>query len=147
MKNEPDPTPTYDLLRITEITSGFANHSLPEDEWTHEAHLITGLSLILDIGLESAESSMPDMIKSYNEARGGINSDTEGYHHTITIFYLRALERFRLRNKDLDRLEMIGRMLEDPVAKEMYPLGFYSKAVLFSGEARLGWVEPDLKQF
>ncbi len=129
---------------IETLVQGFTDHSLPADGWTHEAHLITGLWLTLKQGASEAESVMPNMIKSFNEAKGGINSDTEGYHHTITIFYLRILEKFRIKHNDLTDTELVTLMLADPLARKMYPLNFYSKDLLFSVEARLRYVAPDL---
>jgi hypothetical protein len=42
---------------------------------------------------------------------------------------------------------LVGRvnlLLESPEGRRDWPLRFYSPALLFSKEARLGWVEPDL---
>jgi hypothetical protein len=40
--------------------------------------------------------------------------------------------------------EKVNRLLRSPEGKRGWPLLFYSPARLFSVEARLGWVEPDL---
>jgi hypothetical protein len=73
-----------------------------------------------------------------------VNDDAQGYHHTITIFFLRAISRFY----DQFTAENCGaratRLLALPLAAPDYPLRFYTKERLFSVEARRGWVEPDL---
>lgn len=73
-----------------------------------------------------------------------MNDDAQGYHHTITIFFLRAISRFY----DQFTAENCGaratRLLALPLAAPDYPLRFYTKERLFSVEARRGWVEPDL---
>jgi hypothetical protein len=132
---------------IAHIVEGFKDMSLPEPEWTHEAHLVTALSLLRDYGLNQTEAIMPDMIRDYNTSRGGINSDSEGYHHTITIFYLRVLEAFRKQHPVLDYVALCNAFLESPGAVKFYPLEFYSKEKLFSVEARNGFLPPDIKPF
>lgn len=145
MSNDELKTPVIDRRHIEYITAGFSDHSLPEEEWTHEAHLVTGLWLLQENGLSRAENMMPDMIRSFNEAKGGTNSDTEGYHHTITIFYLRVLDEFRKGQSAQDPLKVFEKMLESPVAAKMYPLNYYSKDLLFSVDARRRFILPDLK--
>ena len=36
------------------------------------------------------ERDLPDLIRRYNESVGGVNSDTEGYHETITQVFIRT---------------------------------------------------------
>lgn len=132
---------------ILHIYKGFKALTLPKEEWTHEAHLVTALSLLHDHGLEKAEALMPDMIREYNTSRGGINSSTDGYHHTITIFYLRIIEKFRLNNKGLNFEDLATQLLGSEIAAPYYTLNFFSKEHLFTPEARLGLVQPDLKNY
>ena len=62
--------------------------TLPKAEWTHEAHLATTLWLIAERPDIAPERDLPNLIRSYNESVGGVNSDTEGYHETITQCFL-----------------------------------------------------------
>lgn len=133
---------TITQTKLDHITAGFLDLSLPKEEWTHAAHLITGLSLIQTHGLVQAEALMPEMIRAYNEAKGGINSDTEGYHHTLTIFYLRILSDYRDAHLHLEMLELCEHLLASPQGAREYPLTRYTKDILFSLEARKNWVEP-----
>lgn len=128
--------------KLNHITTGFLNLSLPKEEWTHAAHLITGLYLIQIHGLAKAEALMPTMIKAYNEAKGGINSDSEGYHHTLTIFYLRILSDFKNSHTHLTMPKLCEHVLASPQGARKYPLTRYTKDILFSLEARKNWVEP-----
>ena len=132
---------------IEHIYEGFKNLTLPKEEWTHEAHLITALSLLRDHGLEKAEAIMPDMIRDYNTSRGGINSETEGYHHTITIFYLRVIEKFRIANSAVNIDEQVERLLNCKIAAPFFTLNYYSKEILFAPAARLGFVPPDIHSY
>ena len=132
---------------ISHIFDGFKDLTLPKDEWTHEAHLIAALCLLIDHGLEKAEAIMPDMIRDYNISRGGINSDTDGYHHTITIFYLRMIEKFRIENPNGSREKQVQRLLNSEIAKPYYTMKYYSKEALFTPAARLGFVLPDIQKY
>lgn len=132
--------------KLTHIAEGFSNHSLPKEQWTHGAHLVTGLFLIHTHGLDHAEAIMLDMIRSFNEAKGGINSGSEGYHHTLTIFYLRILAAYFDQHKDTPLAEMCANLLIAPQGARDYPLKYYSKDLLFSVQARKSWVGPDLSE-
>jgi len=133
--------------KISHIYEGFKSRTLPADEWTHEAHLLTALSLINEHGLEKAEAIMPGMIRDYNISRGGINSATEGYHHTITIFYLRVIETFRGKNSGLAFADLATQLLNSEIAEPYFTLNYFSKEHLFTPEARLGLVDPDIKDY
>lgn len=146
MTNLSTPLHAGDIITQTSldhIISGFLDLSLPKDEWTHAAHLITALYLIQTHGLTQAEHLMPDMIRAYNVAKGGINSDTEGYHHTLTIFYLRRLSAYKDAHTHLSMPELCEHVLASPEGMRTYPLTRYTKDVLFSLAARKNWVDPD----
>ena len=89
---------------------------------------------------------MPGMIRAYNESVGGINSDTEGYHETITQASLRAA-RLSLTKAAADT--PLHFVLKDLMAGEFgkpdWLLTYWSKPVLFSVAARREWVAPDLQ--
>lgn len=44
----------------------------------------------------------------------------------------------------LELFERVNAILLSPQGGRDWPLRFYSRELLFSKEARLGWVEPDL---
>ena len=126
------------------IYDGVVKCSLPKHEWTHPAHLIFATMLVSRSSLPGAEKSMPDMIRAYNESVGGVNNDREGYHHTITLFFLRRIASFLAKASSQGVGADATRLLASPLALPDYPLKFYSKERLFSVEARRNWVEPDL---
>jgi hypothetical protein len=122
----------------------FLDLSLPKAKWTHAAHLRVGLWHLLHHPAEAALALLRERICRYNLATGGQNTDTAGYHETITRCYVRLIAAFVAsadRSRPLDDLgEELVRALGD---KELL-LRWYSKERLFSVEARRGWVEPDL---
>ena len=130
---------------IEHIGEGLLARTLPREEWTHEAHLAATTYLLLkrpDIDLDKA---LPGIIRAYNESVGGVNSDTEGYHETITRVFLRGVRLF-LAEADLKEPlhELVNELLLSPMGRRDWPLRFYSPARLFSVEARKDWVRPDI---
>ena len=90
---------------------------LAKDEWTVEAHLVVELWNILHYDLPEAEQRIRDGIKSYTVAAGGHNTDSTGYHETITLFYMDAIDDFLDRNVDVvDEGELYERLLASDIA-------------------------------
>lgn len=129
---------------VMHIYSGVLACTLPRPEWTHPAHLVFASALIAERGLAAAELAAPSVIRAYNESVGGVNDDTQGYHHTITLFFLRAIADFLAPFDGEPPGARATRLLASPIASTDYPLRYYSRNRLFSVEARRAWVEPDL---
>ena len=130
---------------IEHIGEGLLERTLPRAEWTHEAHLAATTYLLLrrpDIDLET---ELPDIIRRYNESVGGVNSNTEGYHETITRVFLRGVRLFLAEADPQAPLhELVNELLLSPMGRRDWPLRFYSQSKLFSVEARLSFVRPDI---
>jgi len=85
-----------------------------------------------------------ERIRDYNVATGVANTDSGGYHETITRFYLRVIRAF-LDSVDTARpIDDIAAQLIAQHGEHDLVLRFYSRARLFTPEARSSWVEPDL---
>ena len=136
----------YDSLAdLTHLIEGFANCTLPSDEWTHQAHLIVGLWYCSRHDATEAMNILRVSIKRYSIARGKQNTDTSGYLETITRFFVWYLKRY-LDKVDSQRsfVEIVNDFCAQHVECSS-PLNYYSKERLMSVTARLGWVEPDLQ--
>jgi hypothetical protein len=130
---------------IEHIGEGLVARTLPRSEWTHEAHLAATTYLLLrrpDIDLDD---ELPDIIRRYNESVGGVNSDTEGYHETITRAFLHGVRLF-LSEADAGAPlhKLVNELLLSPMGRRDWPLRFYSPEKLFSVEARRTFVAPDV---
>src|SRR2546421_12580068 len=79
---------------IAHVGERFLALTLPKAEWTHEAHLATTTWLLLRRPDIDVDIELPDLIRRYNESVGGVNSDSEGYHQTITRVFLHGVRLF-----------------------------------------------------
>ncbi|MCQ4159985.1 hypothetical protein NON00_08580 [Roseomonas sp. GC11] len=123
----------------------FLARSLPKPEWTHAAHLAVAAWLLLRRPEIDAAREMPGLIRAYNEATGVPNSDTRGYHETLTLAWLRGVGAFlEAMPPGLAAHAAVNALLASPLAEKRSPLAYWSEGLLFSPAARRGWVVPDL---
>lgn len=131
---------------IEHLGEGLLARTLPRAEWTHEAHLAATAYLILRRPDVDLDRELPGIIRRFNESVGGVNSDTEGYHETITRSFLAGV---RLFLDEADRSEplhgLVNELLLSPMGRREWPLRFYSPERLFSVEARRRFVPPDIQ--
>lgn len=129
---------------VRRVGEGLLDRTLPRSDWTHEAHLAACLWLVTERPDVLPERDMPAIIRAYNEAVGTANTETSGYHETLTQLYIRAIRDFALACAEGTLAERVNALLASPLAPRDWPFRFYSREVLFSAEARKHWVEPDL---
>lgn len=131
---------------VERVGEGLLTRTLPRAEWTHEAHLAATTYLLLKHPEIDLDRELSGLIRRYNESVGGVNSDSEGYHETITRVFLRGVRVFL---EEADRSEplheLVNELLLSPMGKRDWPFRFYSRELLFSVEARRKFVEPDLR--
>ena len=140
--HEPRLWPHDDAIRS--VGERFLLRSLPKDEWTHEAHLSTCAWLILERPDIAPERDLPSLIRRYNESVGGVNDATQGYHETITQIYIKAVRNHLATTEGRPLRERVNALLQASEGRRDWPLRFYSRELLFSVPARIGWMEPDL---
>ena len=130
---------------IERIGEGLIARTLPRADWTHEAHLAATTYLLTRRPDVDIDAALPGIIRAYNDSVGGVNSDTEGYHETITRLFLHGVRLF-LAEADLGEPlhELVNELLRSPMGRRDWPLRFYSGERLFSVEARRKFVTPDL---
>ena len=135
-------TTDAEIIRLGE---GLLACTATREEWTHEAHLAATAYLLLRRPEIDLDEELPGIIRRFNESVGGVNSDTEGYHDTITHSFLRGVRLF-LEDADVRSPlhELVNELLLSPMGRRDWPLRFYSRERLFSVEARKAHVEPDL---
>ncbi len=133
---------------VRRVGEGLLARTLPRGEWTHEAHLASCLWLLRERRDIDLPRELPAIIAGYNESVGGRNSDTEGYHETITQAYVRLVGVYLAEHDRGQRLvELVNALLASPLGHRDVLLRHYSRERLFSVAARGGWIEPDLVAF
>ena len=128
---------------ITAIGLGLLNRTLPKPAWTHAAHFAAAIYILTRPDLDAARD-MPALIRAYNEATGVANTDTSGYHETITLASLRAGHAWLTDRPGAALHVALEEMLATPLGRSDWLLTYWSRPVLFSVAARKAWVEPDL---
>lgn len=130
---------------IAAIGNGVLSRTLPKSDWTHAAHFATALWLMSCHPETDVSRVMPEMIRTYNEATGVANTETSGYHETITQASIRAARAF-LRDRPDDALfETCNALMASSLGKSDWILCYWSRSRLFSPEARRSWLEPDIQ--
>lgn len=129
---------------VRHIGVGLIERTLPRAEWTHEAHLAATVWLVVERPDVDLDVELRDIISRYNESVGGVNDATQGYHHSITCCFLAAVRDHVGETAGQGLAERVNALLLSPRGRRDWPLRFYSRARLFSVDARLGLVPPDM---
>jgi len=129
---------------IRRLRSGFDDQSLPGAEFTHAAHIAVGATYVCELGAEGALAHLREAIPRYNVSQGGENTDTRGYHETLTRFWVERLAEFLNTQTGVgSREEQALAAVAEFGARNKLFAEYYSFDVVGSLEARRGWVAPD----
>jgi hypothetical protein len=90
-----------------------------------------------------AEADMPGLIRRYNLACGVANSDSGGYHHSITLASIAAVRAGLALAPPGDLPAQLAWLMTGMMGDKYWPERFWSHDILFSVAARRGWVAPD----
>ena len=128
------------------IVADFEKRNIPRARWTHGACLTVALHYCLRFSFDTALYAMRRGVIRLNKANGIANTETAGYHETMTVFWIRTVKRFIDAEGTKAFGELANRLIEkygDP----RLPLKFYSRSRLYSPDARKRFVRPDLREF
>lgn len=118
------------------IFDEFRDRTLPKIEWTHEAHLRVCWASLSQLSTTEAIDFLRHGIRAYNLATGVENTPTDGYHETLTVYFVRTVGHL-----DATTIEQV---IDAPQVTRAAPLRHWSRDLLFSQQARAEWTEPDL---
>jgi hypothetical protein len=131
--------------RYEAFISDFETGKLPRARWTHPAHLAVGFWYLWHHPPGEALRLVRQNIRLHNEGVGTANTDSGGYHETITRAYLQGIAAHQARHTAKPPLEALDLLLSSPLVSSEWLLKYYSRDRLFSLPARRGWVAPDLQ--
>jgi len=118
--------------------------ALPKVRWTHHAHLVVALWYLTHHSYDEALDIVRRRIRAYNEATGTPNTESGGYHETLTRLFLDGVLA-HITEHHTDSLPIsLASLLQSPLGSKDWPLRFYSRERLFPKAARQHWLEPDL---
>lgn len=135
------------VAEVRRLGEGLIACSLVRADWTHEAHFGATLYLVVERPDLDLDAELPTIIRRFNESVGGRNTDTEGYHHTITLTYLAAIRDHARETEGQELCARANALLLSERGRRDWPLRFYSEEKLFSVQARLTFVSPDRSSF
>lgn len=130
---------------IEKLVRDFESATLPHSRWTHRAHLTVACWYLICYPEAEAARRIREGINKLNNAHGVVTARDRGYHETITMFWIRMIRSYLVRSTLECPLTVLINDITDWCGNRQLPFRYYSRERLMSWEARIGWVEPDLK--
>jgi hypothetical protein len=116
----------------------FEDRTLPGEGFHHRDHIRLAW-LYLGTGDEAgAERLMEEGIRRYAAHLGA----PQKYHHTITLFWMRAVSVARRETPTLETFDAFAEAHPELLDKALVER-HYTSSLLESAAARSGWVDPD----
>jgi len=132
---------------IDEFLAAFEAAELPRARWTHGAHLMTGACYVHTLGEAAAIDKMRHCVVRHNESVGTANTDTSGYHETITVAWIKLLAGLLRNSGPMERAAFAALAVERFEANRNVLDRYFSFDLMRSVEARRKWIAPTLASF
>ena len=126
---------------FADFVSRWEGGALPRAEWTHAAHVAIGACYVTRYR-DGAVDALRTGIRRHNAAVGTADTETSGYHETLTRFWAEAVAREIAGVRD--EFEAARRAVARFGNDRTLPARFYSFDVVQDRRARATWVPPDL---
>lgn len=128
---------------IEALVEAFETGTVSRDAWKHAEHLIVALYYVERHDLETATAKMRDGIFNLLKAFEVDLTKEMPYHETMTVFWMRTVADFNASKNGTSTVEKVREMVA--VFDKEYPMRFYSHELLFSDEAKVRFVDGDLR--
>jgi hypothetical protein len=136
-KREKIDFPFASDAEVVHMVAEFEACKWPYPRWTHRAHLGVALHYLRQYGFTAALERVRHHIPLYNRTCG----DPDGYHDTITILFMRRVDKFLRDNPGVNLTAAVEQLAG--ICDMQWPLRYYSSDRLWSAEAKAAWLEPD----
>ena len=121
----------------------FEAAAIPAARWMHRDHVRIAYLYLRDRSFDDALARLRTGIQALNVANGGVNSDTAGYHETITVAWARLVAAALARVGRCEDFESFVAENVELLDKERLR-SHYTKDLLTGSAARGAFVDPDL---
>lgn len=115
--------------------------TLPQAAWTHAAHVAIGACYTVRFGSLALDRIRAGILR-YNAAVGVANTDTSGYHETLTRFWATVIAEAVRGSTDEWQAACLA--VDRFGGDRDLHARHYSFDVVRSVEARRRWIPPDL---
>jgi hypothetical protein len=123
-----------------ELTRALERGEIANKDFRHASHLhVAWVYLAESSSVQEAANKMRKTLRRLAAAAG----KPQKYHETITLFWVHLLAGLQAVSC-AERLEEVVDANPQLLEKN-FPLAYYSTERLFSDEAQVSWMEPDLK--
>jgi hypothetical protein len=128
---------------ILNLVAAFESGTIARDKWKHPEHLTVALYYLSHHDLETATEKMRSCIFNLLLSFGVDLTKEMPYHETLTVFWMQTVAAFNASKNGSSFLDKANELVEK--YDKDYPLKFYSREYLFSGEARVAFLPPNLE--
>jgi catechol 2,3-dioxygenase-like lactoylglutathione lyase family enzyme len=126
-----------------EFLVAFEATAIPRERWTHRDHVRMAFLYLRDHPFDDALSRMRSGIQALNRANQVPETETSGYHETVTVAWARLVESTIGAHGPTSSFEDFGAANPHLLQKTLLRL-YYTRARILSEDARSRFVEPDL---
>jgi len=128
---------------IAALAASVREARLPKAEWTHAAHFAYALWCLRHAPESATPEAMRETIMALNTAQGTANTDSAGYHHTITIASLHAARAVLEGQGGAPLPHVLAVLMAGRLGRSDWIFDHWSREVLFTPAARREWIAPD----
>jgi hypothetical protein len=141
MTDEPLVPPAFQTVaEIEAVVRAFEACAVAPEEFSHRAHLTVALWYLTLAPMNEATERMRSGLQRFIAHHG-----RQGYHETITLFWLKLVRHF-LDQADANRpLPDLANELFARFGNSQFLFAHYSRELVHTATAKTTWVAPDLR--
>jgi len=128
---------------LAEFIAAFTAGTWPRGRWNHRAHLVVAAHYVLTLPQAEATDSIRSGILHYNACQQVANTDSSGYHETLTLFWIAMVRSAARHHTAGDHAARVASIADALAGQRDLWREYYSMDILTDRRARRGWIEPD----
>jgi GNAT superfamily N-acetyltransferase len=129
------------------LVAAFADQTLPKSAWNHAAHLRVACCYLLAYDRPEALRRLRTGIRALNDRHGVANSDSSGYHESLTRLWLALISHFVAEYELLHplpgRVDLARAIVEAFAGRVALAREYWTFDAIRSVAARRTWIAPD----